>query len=143
MGNSMTITIKWDEKLPHTIHYQFVGHWTWEEYYQTFSEKLAMVNSIQPHAYDVITDMLHGSFIPRGLGIRHAINIYKMASTHMRLAVVVTTSALIQTSLPILFRIQPEMSQRLRLAASVEAARTIIQQHHPGTADTGSGAPRL
>jgi hypothetical protein len=133
----MPITVKWDTPLPDTIYYHFSGRWTWDDYFRAFAEECQLAASISPRQYDVLGDLLHGSVIPRGPGIRHVINTYKMSPKNMGLVIAVTNNTIVRAVTQLLVTIQPDMAASFQVTQTLDEARRILTQRRQEHTNVG------
>lgn len=61
----MSITVFWDETDSHVIRWEFVGHWTWEEYFTAYQRSNEMCFSRSPARVDMIADISRAPALPQ------------------------------------------------------------------------------
>lgn len=96
----MPVTIEWDNSEHTSILREFIGSWTWDEYYAA-EQKLQQMLATVLHRVDVITDLTQSTItMPEG-AIARTRQIVKNLSPNRGLTVDVGASAIVRMFMPV------------------------------------------
>lgn len=125
----MAVHVKWWDDTRTILHYQFVGHWTWEEYWSAIEQ--ARKYSVDEMRVDIVADFIETGMVP-GSALTHLRKAVATRPPNRGIVVVVGTNivvrSLISMSKPLLPR-----AMRFDIVDTLEEALDIIyaeQQAH-------------
>jgi hypothetical protein len=122
----MSVRVMWDNQEKTILHYIYEGTWTWEEWYAAVGEARRMMERVEHKVY-VIVDAACQEVPPGALArFRHAAS---GETEHVRMVILVGDNPFIETLFGIVRNIARGCVAKFTLAASLEDAYQIIQQH--------------
>lgn len=120
----MTIQVEWDNEAKTIIRHDFDGLWTWGEFQELCRATRAMVTSV-PHPVHIISNMRQ-AIMPRGQGMMGNMRRAMLAAPPNRGIIVVVVNPFLKSLLSLFMSFDPEMTEIIYSAESVEEARQLI-----------------
>jgi hypothetical protein len=122
----MPVRVYWLNESKTLIQYDFVGDWTWEEFYPVLEEALVMEISVG-HRVDVICDFLSAGALPQN-ALANIKTITDKAPPNIGLSVFVTTNRFFNLMYDTAVRFYPKTKRFFVVASSMEEAHAIIDE---------------
>jgi hypothetical protein len=126
----MAMRMYWADDIEAVLMWEFIEHWTWDEYHSHIKTLLAMSTDAKVSRVDIIVDMTKSSGIPSGIiGNMLAGNPAEGSNTNgWGLTVVVGGGILIRTMLNIVRNLSSVIREHYVTANTVAEAKQIILQ---------------
>ena len=122
----MGIHIEWDNQTHSTIRQIFDQHWTWDDFYGAKRRVDAMIDTVhQP--VGLILDMPPNVVMPPN-ALSHGKQYIDTEHPNLCLIVIVSTNQVLQTLYNLFGKVYPIATHRVRMVASLDAARNILAQ---------------
>ena len=123
----MTITVRWADDAHSIIYYEYVGKWTWEEYYRAGDEAVALAQA-GTQRVSVIGDFRKSSFLPDSAlsGFRRSLQTTRL---EFDIVVLMFSSEFMQRLLDVFSRLYNVQKIKIFTAHSLEEAINTIQLH--------------
>lgn len=110
----MPLHISWGNEEKTFTLFEFIGKWTWEDYYQARSQAIRLVEDT-PHTVNIIVDLSQSSIFPANM-LSHFGSSIDQSPKDFDLAVIVTNSKFIES--------MANMISKIKLKAKFQAVRT-------------------
>lgn len=123
----MPMNAAWDNAEQTVIRQDYVGKWTWEEYFEMTKKTRDMISSMS-HVVDVISDMKPGIIPRQGSAITFARKALSSLPPN-RGIIVVVTNPLVAALLRVFKNLDKEIGPFMYAVNSVEEARKLIAEH--------------
>jgi len=126
----MPVSVRWEDDEKTIARWEFAGSWTWDDYYATLEQSNQMLESVN-HKVNLLIITIDTAIVPSGLTAQ-----FKQISrfhSNVGIAVIVVTSAFIETMLKILIRYQPQIGKYIFLTRSQDKAREILNKQAQGS----------
>lgn len=120
----MTIRVEWDNEAKTVIRHDFDGLWTWNEFWELTRVTRDMVTSV-PHQVHIIADM-RKAIMPRGRGMMGNMRRATLSAPPNQGIIVVVVNPFLKTLLSLFMSFDPEMTEIMFSAESVEEARALV-----------------
>lgn len=114
----MPVNISWGNEAKTYVLFEFVGDWTWEEYYQTRKTGIEYADSV-PHIVNMIIDYSASKMFPRNM-LSHFGSSMDRNPKSFDVAVIVTQSAFVMALVNTLVRLNK--NAKFRVARTREEA---------------------
>jgi hypothetical protein len=125
-GKGMTIHVLWDDEAKTIIRSESEGNWTWEEYHESLSQIVQMVQSVN-HRVDLIHRRLPGSVRPPSSGMAHYQRAMRILPENTGLNVVINTNTIARSVANIFTRLYGRRTRgAIVLVGSLEEAYKLI-----------------
>ena len=124
----MTMRMYWAEDADAVLMWEFINHWTWDEYHSHVKQLLEMSSAADVKRVDIIVDMTQSAGIPSGI-ISNILAGNPAEGSDMNgwgLTVVVGGGILIRTMLNILRGLSSIFREHYTTANSIAEAKKII-----------------
>jgi hypothetical protein len=122
----MPVRVYWLNESKTLIQYDFVGDWTWEEFYPVLEEALVMEISVG-HRVDAICDFRSTTALPQN-ALANIKTITDKAPPNIGLSVFVTTNRFFNLMYDTAVRFYPKTKRFFVVASSMEEAHAIIDE---------------
>lgn len=122
----MPVNISWGNEAKTYTLFEFVGKWTWDEYYQARARGIEMVNSV-PHIVNLIVDYTQSGFFPQNMLSNFGSSLEKVPKP-FDLAVIVTHSAFVTSLVGMISKLFGKRV-KFKVAKSVEEAHQLLAEH--------------
>lgn len=119
----MPIQVNWGNEAKTVVVFEFLGDWTWDEYYQGRKRGIALGNEV-PHVVNLIVDYSQSSMFPRNM-LSHFGSSMDHNPKEFDLAVIVTESAFAIAMLNVLSKLRKK--GKFRVAKTRAQAETILE----------------
>ncbi|MEO0595432.1 MAG: hypothetical protein AAF126_04925 [Chloroflexota bacterium] len=121
----MPIRIFWlDETKKDILQYEFVGKWTWDDFFPIYEEALVLEKE-QPHRVDVILDFRQSATIPPN-ALTHIKSITYKLPDNIGLSIFVTKNHFFQVMHDMAVSIYPPTKQYFVVVKTIEDAHASI-----------------
>jgi hypothetical protein len=120
----MSIHLYWEDNEHSLLRYDFVGKWTWGDFYPALAQGLKM-EMLSVNRVDVLMDMRQSGSIGDG-ALAHIRKIADRQPPNVGLMVVITPSKFLTALFQAAIRSYPDVALYVRLAATESEARAII-----------------
>jgi len=132
----MTITVRWADDAHTIIYYEYVGKWTWEEYYRAGDEAVALAQTGNQRV-SVIGDFRKSAFLPDAAlsGFRRSLQTTRL---EFDIVVLMFGSEFMQRLLDIFSRLYNVQKIKILTAHSLEEAIDTINAHRTNNSSTKS-----
>ena len=120
----MAVNVIWDDAGKTILRYDFVGNWTWDEFFVAAAEFHAQLESVE-HKVDTVINLLESAGIP-GNTLSHVYSaLQRQHPNDSGLNVIVSKAMIIQTLLNVFKRAYNSlpMQVELQLVSTLEEAR--------------------
>lgn len=121
----MAVQISWGNEHKTFTVFEFIGTWTWEEYYAARDKGVSMVNSVD-HTVNIIVDISQSSFFPQNM-LTHFRSSVNQAPRPFDLCVIVSQSRFVEALVNVLSRLK--LMTKFRLVKTRDEALEIFRQH--------------
>lgn len=125
----MPISVRFEDD-DHIVVWEFVGKWTWEDYYDQRDDVNNKIEAT-PHTVDMIVDMTNGSLLPQSV-LTHAGSAARKAPTNIGKIIIVGPSAFLRTFFNFFKRMygifQPQQEKNLHMVGTLDEAYAILRQ---------------
>ena len=126
----MGVHMEWDEhKQIVTVHVE--ARWTWEEYQDVTISAFDQISALD-YPVGLIADIMRMGSLPPGNFLRHLQNSAARTPKNLYATVLVGAPYLVTTFINVVMKVQPNPSALVLFASTVDEAKTLVQQHHPG-----------
>jgi hypothetical protein len=122
----MAVRVYWLDEAKTLLNYEFVGDWTWEEFYPVLEEAHAMSYSVS-HRVDAICDFRSTTALPQN-ALANLKTITDKAPVNSGLSVFVTTSRFFTSMYDTAVKFYPKTRRYFVVAATMEEAHAIINE---------------
>lgn len=122
----MAVRVYWLDEAKTLVQYDFVGDWTWEEFYPVLEEALVMEHSV-PHRVDVICDFRSAGALPQN-PLAHIKTITDRMPPNIGLSIFVTTNRFFNLMYDTAVRFYPKTKRFFVVASTMEEAHAIINE---------------
>ena len=129
----MAVSVQWFDEEKTLLKYEFIGIWTWEEFYPVLDEAHAMANSVA-HRVDAICDFRSTTSLPEN-ALANLKKITEKAPPNSGLSVFVTTSRFLTLMYDTAVKFYPKTKQFFVVAPTMDEAHACIREAR--TRDTG------
>lgn len=121
----MAVQINWGNEQKTFTVFEFIGSWTWEEYYAARDAGVKMVNTVD-HTVNIIVDISQSSVFPQNM-LTHFRSSVNQAPRPFDLCVIVSQSRFIEALVNVLSRLK--LMTKFRLVKTREEAIKILAEH--------------
>ncbi len=123
----MSITVDWDDSEHTTLHYTYIGKWTWDENNQAVARGRELARD-QPQGVDVIVDFSQSGPFPKGAfsGFRNSLST---TSTVFSIVVIISRGTFVHAMLTDFVNLYGKFGKKFFVAKSAPQAREIIAQN--------------
>lgn len=129
----MSIQVVWDNEEKTIIRHDFVGPWTWDEFWELTRATRCMLASV-PHRVDILSNM-RDTMMPRGKGMMANMRRATLSAPSNQGIIVVVVNPFLKTLLSLFMSFDPDMAGIIYSAESVEQARQMISERTCKVAD--------
>jgi hypothetical protein len=119
----MPVSVNWGNEAKTFVVFEFLGNWTWDEYYQGRKRGIALGNGV-PHVVNLLVDYSQSSMFPRNM-LSHFGSSMDHNPKEFDLAVIVTESAFAIAMLNMLSKLRKK--SKFRVAKTRVQAETILE----------------
>jgi hypothetical protein len=130
----MPVTTQWDNPEQTVIRMDFVGRWTWDEFFAANSQLMRLFASV-PHIVDILVDNTQNQLLlPEGTMAR-ARKVFGDAPPNRGFMVIVGANALVRMFFPLYQKIYGEQTgmPEIIFMAALDEARAYIYQRRCAT----------
>jgi hypothetical protein len=131
--DGMPVTTRWDNPEKTVIRMDFVGKWTWDEFYAANDQLMHLFASV-PHTVDILIDNTRNEvLLPEGTMAR-ARKVFGDAPPNRGFMIIARVNALVRMFFPLYQKIygaQTGMPEIIFVATLDEARTYIHQRRHP------------
>lgn len=116
----MGVNVFWVNDDKTIVQYDFIGRWTWEDFYPAYEEALRMEASVT-HRVDVIINLLESRSIPPN-ALSHLKNITDKQPDNIGVSVLVTTHRFVKVMYDMGVKFYPKMRQYFAIVETMDEA---------------------
>lgn len=120
----MAVRVYWLDEAKTLVQYDFVGDWTWEEFYPVLEEALVMEHSVS-HRVDVVCDFRSAGALPQNVLVNLK-TVTEKAPPNSGLSVFVTTNRFFILTYDTAVKFYPKTRQFYAVAETIEEAHALI-----------------
>jgi hypothetical protein len=123
----MGVTIQWDNAEKTVLRYDFMGRWTWDEFYAAYDIAKPMILSVT-HKVDFIlnpTDDVSRNYTPPNI-MTHMLSIARKALPNTGKCVSISRGTFSRVLLSMVSKVNPKISEQYVFADSLEEARALL-----------------
>ncbi len=123
----MAVHISWGNEAKTYTVFEFVGKWTWDEYYQARSEGIEMVKSV-PHTVNLIVDYTQSSFFPNNMLSNFGSSLDKVPKS-FDLAIIVTQSNFVLALANMIAKLPFGKGVKFKVVKTMDEAHAIFAKY--------------
>ncbi len=122
----MSIELLWEDDAKTILRFNFVGSWTWDDYYP-LHEKAEQMAAAMPHIVHSMVDLRQNRSVPTNV-ITHLTNIANRQASNAGLTVLITNNRFLQMIHNTGAKIDANYARYFQIVSSEEAAYECIAQ---------------
>jgi hypothetical protein len=131
-GDSMGVTMMWDNEDKTVFRLSFESPWTWDEQQAAIAQAKPLVESVSL-IVDIICDLSNGPQFPLGYPMKYLRHAAEMFPNNAGITIIVGASVPVQSLLQATMQVFANVKYRTFFAPSIEAAYTIIAERKNNT----------
>ena len=117
----MAVLVQWDNSRNSAIVYTFSGHWSWDEFRESWKEGRALVSSV-PYRVDSILDFERSAGIPTGMLVKGD-HVFRSRLPNAGYVVLVSGGGLVNMLVTTFKAMNPKGGKWVLTASSLVSAR--------------------
>lgn len=126
-GDSMSVTVMWDNEDQTVIRFNFESPWTWAEQQQAIDQANPMVESVT-WTVDFICDVTNGPQVPLGYPMKYLRLTAERLPKNAGATIIVGASGPLRALLIAILKVFANLKPRIIFASSLEAAYEFLAE---------------
>lgn len=122
----MSVRVFWYSDEKRILHYEFVAHWTWQDYYDVLPQGRDLMREVG-HNVCILNDMRESLYVPSNF-LHRAKSVIDTRPPNTGLVVFVTTNAFLTAMYRSLIRLYPDLAEQYTLVPDFDEALACL--HH-------------
>jgi hypothetical protein len=124
----MPVEVNWDNASHSIVTQNYIGHWTWDEFYRTAHEQTRHMMFGTPHVVHIIADIQHSHQLSMGGALTHVHNAATAYPDNWGILVLINRNPFVNILVELFKRTHPDLADRIFVANNQEDAHHLIEQ---------------
>jgi hypothetical protein len=132
-GNSVGVSVFWDNEVKTIVRYLCDEHWTWEEFFAAKDQAYTLIDTVA-HNVGVIVDSPFTPVLPPNMLVE-ARKAIRTKHPNTKIAVLIIKNSVLRTIVTTMKHAAPVAGSLIEITSSLEDARRIVASRLHGIAE--------